>query len=144
MTRPLNTPIAAAALAALVFAAGCDRHDERTAGQKVDAGIAQVERSVERAGAEVRQGAAEVRGDVAQAAQAAKGTIADAAITASVNAQLARDGELSALKIDVDTSDGRVALRGTAPNRDARDRATRLASGVDGVKSVDNQLIVKS
>lgn len=143
MTRTLTTPIAAAALAALAIATGCDRHDERTAGQKVDAGIAQVERSAERAGAEVKQGAAEVSSEVAKAAQEVKGTVADAAITASVNAQLARDGELSALKIDVDTSDGRVALRGTAPNRDARDRATRIASGVDGVKSVDNQLSVK-
>ena len=125
MNRTLSLPIAAAALAALAAVTGCDRRDERTAGQKIDAGIAQVERSAERAGAEV------------------KGTVADAAITASVNAQLARDSELSALKIDVDTSDGRVALRGSAPNRDARDRATRLASGVDGVKSVDNQLIVK-
>lgn len=125
MNRTLSLPIAAAALAALAAVTGCDRRDERTAGQKIDAGIAQVERSAERAGAEV------------------KGTVADAAITASVNAQLARDGELSALKIDVDTSDGRVALRGSAPNRDARDRAARLASGVDGVKSVDNQLIVK-
>ncbi|MBL8361254.1 MAG: BON domain-containing protein [Rubrivivax sp.] len=125
MNRTLSLPIAAAALAALAAVTGCDRRDERTAGQKIDAGIAQVERSAERAGAEV------------------KGTVADAAITASVNAQLARDSELSALKIDVDTSDGRVALRGSAPNRDARDRAARLASGVDGVKSVDNQLIVK-
>ncbi len=143
MNRTLSLPIAAAALAALAAVTGCDRRDERTAGQKIDAGIAQVERSAERAGAEVKQGAAEMRSDVQQAAQEVKGTVADAAITASVNAQLARDSELSALKIDVDTSDGRVALRGSAPNRDARDRATRLASGVDGVKSVDNQLIVK-
>ena len=128
---------------ALAAVTGCDRRDERTAGQKIDAGIAQVERSAERVGADVKQGAAEMRADAQQAAQEVKGTVADAAITASVNAQLARDSELSALKIDVDTSDGRVALRGSAPNRDARDRATRLASGVDGVKSVDNQLIVK-
>lgn len=143
MNRTLSLPIAAAALAALTAFTGCDRRDERTAGQKIDAGIAQVERSAERAGAEIKQGAAEMRNDVQVAAQGVKGTVADAAITASVNAQLARDSELSALKIDVDTSEGRVALRGTAPNREARDRATRLASGVDGVKSVDNQLIVK-
>jgi hyperosmotically inducible protein len=68
--------------------------------------------------------------------------VKDAAITTAVNAKLAQDKGLSALKIDVDTVNGRVSLRGTAPDPSARERATTLASAVDGVVSVDNQLVV--
>ncbi len=68
--------------------------------------------------------------------------VGDAAITVAVNAELAKDAQLSALRIDVDTLDGRVTLAGSAPNDAARDRATLLAQGVKGVKSVDNRLAV--
>ncbi len=82
--------------------------------------------------------------DAARNAGDAAGTkVADAVITTSVNAELVKDKALSALKIDVDTSGGRVALKGTAPNQQARDRATQLASAVKGVVSVDNQLRVE-
>lgn len=66
----------------------------------------------------------------------------DAAITMAVNAELAKDAQLSALRIDVDTLDGRVTLAGSAPSDAARDRATLLTQGVKGVKSVDNRLAV--
>jgi hypothetical protein len=84
---------------------------------------------------------------VANAADAARSTgevagakVSDAVITTSVNAELVKDKALSAMRIDVDTSGGRVALKGTAPNEAARERATLLASSVKGVVSVDNQL----
>jgi len=68
--------------------------------------------------------------------------VGDAAVTVAVNAELAKDAQLSALRIDVDTLDGRVTLAGSAPNAAARDRATLLAQSVKGVKSVDNRLAV--
>lgn len=67
----------------------------------------------------------------------------DAVITTSVNAELAKDENLSALKIDVDTSNGRVVLHGTAPSESARARAGELAAGVDGVVAVDNALTIE-
>jgi hyperosmotically inducible protein len=66
----------------------------------------------------------------------------DARITTSVNAELAKDSSLSAVKINVDTDGGRVALKGSAPSESARERATVLASNVSGVVSVDNQLTI--
>jgi len=68
--------------------------------------------------------------------------VGDAAITVAVNAELAKDTQLSALRIDVDTLDGRVTLAGSAPNDVARQRATMLTQAVKGVKSVDNRLAV--
>ena len=76
------------------------------------------------------------------AAQAAN-KVDDAVITSAVNAALAKDPQLSALRINVDTDAGRVALKGTAPDAASKDRATALASAVKGVVSVDNQLTIK-
>ena len=61
-------------------------------------------------------------------------------ITAAINAELAKDSALSAMRINVDVSNGQVSLRGTAPSSLARDRATTLAQSVKGVNTVDNQL----
>lgn len=118
------TPLAAALAAALMLGA-CGRQD-RTAGQAVDETIAKAERKTEQAGDKV---AAVAR---------------DATITTEINAALARDKSLSAMKIDVDTSDGRVVLRGTAPDAAARERATRIAADVKGVGSVENLMTIEA
>jgi hyperosmotically inducible periplasmic protein len=68
----------------------------------------------------------------------------DAAITASVNASLARDKDLSAIRIDVDTQDGVVTLSGLAPSASAKEHASEVAHKVTGVQSVNNQLTIKS
>lgn len=75
---------------------------------------------------------------------ATAGKVADPAITASVKSALAADTSLSALKIDVDTKDGVVTLKGPAPNEAARTRATEIATGAKGVSRVDNQLAVQN
>ena len=89
-----------------------------------------------------RDAAQDVKQAGKQASEQAGGAVSDAVITASVNAGLAKDKSLSALKIDVDTAGGRVAMHGSAPDAASRDRATEIAQGVKGVVSVDNQLTV--
>ena len=143
--RPLTMATLVAAVFAASTLAACDRgSDQRTAGQKVDSAIARAQQKIDNARSDVAQGTAEARRDMKDAAQDAKDAVTDATITASVNAKLASDKELSALRINVDTVEGRVALRGSAPNPAARDRATQIASSVDGVRSVENQLVVSS
>jgi osmotically-inducible protein OsmY len=66
----------------------------------------------------------------------------DAGITAQINASLAKDPDLSAAKINVDTVNGRVTLNGPAPSTVARERAETIAKAVSGVTSVNNQLVV--
>lgn len=68
--------------------------------------------------------------------------IDDMQITTRVNAGLAADKELSAVRIDVDTHEGVVTLMGTAPTMTAKMRAADVARQVKNVKSVDNQLSV--
>lgn len=66
----------------------------------------------------------------------------DAAILAQIKAQLAADSELSALKINVDSMQGAVRLRGEVKTVALRRKAETLARGIKGVKSVDNQLVI--
>jgi hyperosmotically inducible protein len=68
------------------------------------------------------------------------GMIDDAQIVTKVNAALAADTDLSALKIDVDSKNGMVTLKGKAPDAAAKDRAEQLVKSMQDVKSVDNQL----
>jgi len=66
----------------------------------------------------------------------------DATIGTKLKAALAADPELSALKINVDTTQGAVRLRGEVKSVALRRKAEDLARKTQGVKSVDNQLIV--
>lgn len=79
----------------------------------------------------------------ARTSQAIGNSVDDIAITASVSAGLAKDADLSAIKIDVDTKNGAVSLTGPAPSVAARERASAIAKGTKGVVSVDNKLVVK-
>ncbi|HLL18385.1 MAG TPA: BON domain-containing protein [Rubrivivax sp.] len=126
-----STLVVAAAVAAFSLGA-CNRADEGAAAGRADS----VPAKTERAGAEAKQ-------EASQATSSVKAAVSDASITASVNAQLAGDSELSALRIDVDTNAGKVALKGTAPSAEARERAAKLAREVTGVTDVDNQLAIK-
>ncbi|MBX3599111.1 MAG: BON domain-containing protein [Rubrivivax sp.] len=143
---PRTLAAVAAAVAALALAA-CDKPEppppEPTVGQRIDQGIAAAERKAE----EIKDGVAQAGSEAGQAVREAVDTAAertrDVAITAEVNAKLASDDKLSAMRIDVDTVDGRVALKGSAPDAESRERATRLAAQIDGVVAVDNRLTVE-
>ena len=132
-----------AAMAAAAALAGCDRADDgSTAGQKVDGAVAKVEKKADEVQADMRAAGEKAKNNTAGAMDTVAAKAKDAVITSSVNAELAKDSQLSALRINVDTVEGRVALRGTAPDAASKERATTLAQRVDGVKAVDNQLTV--
>jgi hypothetical protein len=59
-----------------------------------------------------------------------------------VKRALEGEGKIQAAAIDVTAKDGRVSLWGTAPTADERNRAAQIASKVEGVASVDNQIKV--
>lgn len=97
---------------------------------------AEAKRETRDAVSQVKEAAREVGAD-------AKAALSDAVITTSIKAELAKDTRLSAVKIDVDTTSGRVALRGTAPSTAAREHAGVLAQSVSGVVGVNNELTVE-
>ena len=160
--RPAPALARVAVLAVLLALSGCDRADDRSAGEKVDAAIARTQQAAgeakqrtealaEEARAQVKSSEPAVKQGFDKVKEAARETgaavsagVEDASITATVSASLAKDAELSAARIDVDTTKGAVTLRGPAPNADAKARAERLARAVKGVGSVDNRLEVKA
>ncbi|HEY0855940.1 MAG TPA: BON domain-containing protein [Albitalea sp.] len=129
--RHTLSPLLAALAAALALGA-CGRNDDGTAGRQ-DAAASRSEQT--QADTTVRSSAGAAADQVAKA-------VDDASITSTITAELARDGALDPSRIDVDTSMGRVVLRGSAPDADAKERAKRIAQGVEGVKAVDNYLSV--
>ncbi len=133
------------AIAAALALSACGKAGEdRTAGQKVDAAINTMDKKTDAVSAEVKEGVDAAKQGAAGAMDTVADKARDAAITTQVNADLARDPELSVLKIDVDTIEGKVVLSGTAPNDAAKERAEAKALAVVGVKAVDNKLRVGS
>jgi hyperosmotically inducible periplasmic protein len=151
---------------AILLAACSDAGDPRTVGQKLDSAIASTEKSVVEAKQVAKEAASDAKVAIKDATENAKAVTAqasseassalkaatedlgtkadDALITTSVTAGLAKDPDLSAIKIEVETKGGNVSLYGAAANAGARDRATLIAQSVKGVKSVDNKLSIKS
>ena len=152
------------AVAATITAglAACNKTDDQTAGQKLDSAIAKTEGAARdaqasavaaateakdaasRMGEQIKESTAEMKADASAAASSVANNAGDAAITASVSAGLLKDPDLSAIKIDVETKDGVVSLRGPAPSTAAKERAETIAKAVAGVKEVRNLLDVKS
>lgn len=139
-TRHLTLIAAAAATIAL---AACGKNEDATVGQQIDNGVNQTQIAATEMKNDAREAGKDMQAAGTEAGQAVAQGAGDMAITAKVNAALAADDKLSALKINVDTEGGRVALKGTAPDADSRDRATTLAAAVDGVVAVDNRLVVE-
>ncbi|HIV69636.1 MAG TPA: BON domain-containing protein [Candidatus Aquabacterium excrementipullorum] len=152
------------ALLGTVALSGCNRHDERTAGQQLDSAIASASSAADNAATEARKDAAELKADTQVALNDAKNAsadasasasakadalgqkiksgVSDATITTKVNAALAADDKLKATKINVDTKDGQVTLTGVAPDVQSLGRASELAQAVSGVTNVVNRLTV--
>jgi hyperosmotically inducible protein len=144
-------------LAALLVLGGCNRPDEPMPGPRADSGAG----NAQRADHQARRNANDASTSAAASANAAANNttaanntramgapagekVDDAAITAKVNASLARDKDLSAIKIDVDTQNGEVTLSGLAPSASAKEQAGEIARSAKGVNSVNNQLTIKS
>ena len=138
-----NLAAVVATVVLLLGAVAACSDSNQTVGQQVDAAVASSERKADEIKADIKQGAAEVKATAGQATAGARQMASDATITSSIKLALAKDANLSALKIDVDTQDGRVALSGAAPDEAAKARATRLAEAVTGVASVANRLTVR-
>src|SRR5450755_5158244 len=123
--RPSALLIALAAGTLLM--AGCDQR------APADSTAAKVDRAADKVGATVSN-AADKTAVVAD----------DAAITAKVKAAILAEPGLKSLQINVDTNSATVTLSGNVDNADLRDRAKQIASSTSGVKSVIDQLTVKS
>lgn len=68
----------------------------------------------------------------------------DATISARVKAKFAKDPDVSAMRLNVDTLNGEVQLSGFATSAEEKARAAEVARSVEHVKSVRNNIVVRA
>jgi len=66
----------------------------------------------------------------------------DAMLTARIKTRMAVDGRVSPTRVTVDTLKGNVTLSGEVPTQEEKIAAEDVASKVEGVSGVSNQIIV--
>ena len=88
------------------------------------------------------EAAREGRQKAGEYADRAGAVVTDAAVTSAVKAKLLADATVGGLKIDVDTNNGVVTLKGRVESRAEADQAVKLARGTEGVKQVVDNLRV--
>ena len=69
--------------------------------------------------------------------------IDDATITTAIKGKYLVDDTLKGLQISVETDQGVVVLTGSVQSDAAKELATQIAQGVEGVVRVDNQLTIQ-
>jgi hyperosmotically inducible protein len=84
-----------------------------------------------------------VRGNVAMSSTIGE-TIDDASITAQVKYALLKNKATSALRTNVTTTNGVVAITGEVSSDAEKSLVAKLAKDIRGVKSIDNNVIVRS
>lgn len=127
-TLPVHATLALIAAAALAACSPTERQEVRkdtaqvtnSAGNAANSAAASAEKAVENAGK----------------------AIDDAGITAKVKSALLADDQVKGLQINVDTATGTVTLTGSAQTDAEKMRAEQLAAGVEGVRSVQNNITV--
>jgi osmotically-inducible protein OsmY len=129
---------AVASALALGLAACGDRPANDKFGQNLEPGkdrmdqaAGNVEQRLDRAGSEIRE----------KAAEAGK-AIDDATLTAKVKSALIAEPNLKSNTINVDIMAGVVTLKGTTDSQENRQKAAQVASNVEGVRDVRNELVV--
>jgi hypothetical protein len=125
------TAILAAAIAAIALTtAGCNRQSADTTGRATSDKMAT---TTDRTATTTNRATSETA--VA---------VDDAAITTKVKTAVLAEPGLKSLQINVDTKDAVVTLSGTVDNAEMKSRAVQIAQGVQGVKSVNDNLSVKA
>lgn len=128
------------------FLLGASACDQKPSAEKVGRNI---DRAIEKVGPKVEQAAnvaekkLEQAGKVMREKTAAAGEVVDdVTLSARVKTALIAEPGVKARDVNVESKDGVVALYGKAESSEQKELAAKVVSGVQGVKSVDNRLVV--
>lgn len=126
-----------------LFAAGCDRTPDEP--EVADPAVTEpsVSERMDDAANDTRSATSDMGDSIENRADQAGQAIDDATITAAVKSKYLLDDTLKGLQISVDTEQGVVSLTGTVQNDAAKELATQIAQGTEGVVRVDNQLTIQ-
>jgi hyperosmotically inducible protein len=98
--------------------------------------------SMHQAGENVEQAGSDTAAAAKDAYYGTERAAKDTTITAKVKTALERDRNVRGSGIHVDTVAGIVTLKGSVPSPERAQHAAKLAEQTEGVKSVNNQLMV--
>ena len=134
----------ASLVTAVALTAACTSKDKDQARDSVQ----QIEDKTKQIAEDAADKTKEVAGDVADKSKeivsATGEAINDGWITAKVKAKFADEKLLKDSKIDVDTKNRVITLKGTVVTAEGKKRAVMIASGTEGVLNVVDHLTVKS
>jgi len=135
-TLPNNSKVVlAAAVLTVLFASGCERHTPAdSTGSATSSGSSTMSPP---------PASTAPSNSTATGGKTAGTAIDDTVITTKVKAALVADSDIKSLDVKVVTSNGTVTLNGEVNNQTQIDRVVKIASGVDGVGSVVNNLTIK-
>lgn len=120
--------------ALVVGLAACEKQKPaETAGESID-------QAIEKAGDKIDEASKKLGEQTEKASE----VLDDTAITAKIKEAILAEPGLKVLQITVNTTNGVVTLSGSVDSQQSSDRAKEIADAVAGVKSVENQLVVKS
>ena len=124
--------IAAAGVLALTLGA-CDQiPSAERVGKDIDRSVDQASRQIDEAGKAIER-------KIDQAGKA----IDDATLTTKVKSALITEPGLKSGDINVAAANGIVTLQGTADTAENRQKAAQLASNVEGVRALRNEIVVR-
>ncbi|WP_346014669.1 BON domain-containing protein [Thiocystis violacea] len=128
----------AACLSAGLGLAGCEKE-----GGAEEAGAEEAGRKMDQTAERMGNQLEATKESMDEKAERGGNYLEDAAITAKIKAEILGESALKVLQIDVTTTGGVVTLSGTVDSQLSRERATEVARNNHGVKSVENNLVVK-
>ena len=150
-TRTRMQCLALFAAGTALFAAGCDQRNATTGSAGTPSSTASTAKSGtgstvanDTTPSSTSSTAATTGDKMANSTQKAGDKVDDAALTTKVKTALMAEPGLRSLEINVDTRDNIVTLNGTVDSQEKKQRAMQIAQKVEGVKSVSDNLVVKS
>lgn len=124
--------LAGTALLAAPAGVGATQH---TTGDKTES-------KAEKAESKVKSAAQKVESKAKTTTEKAKTGVTDSWLTAKTKIALFADDRVKGRQVSVETNNGVVALRGKVDSEEAKNAAAEVAKGIEGVKSVKNDLQV--
>lgn len=137
--------VSALAVILAVGLAACDKpRSAEEFGRKIDQATSSAGKNIDQATSSAGKNIDQATQNMGDQAARAGAMVDDAAITAKIKNAIMAEPGIKVLNIHVDTLNGAVILTGIVTSKEKSDLAKKVASSVSDVKSVDNQLIVRS
>lgn len=139
-----NFKLAGVSMLVVVGVAACNNPWSTESASKSESADKSMDQAAKDTGEKTSSAAGKIGSSLERQSSKAGVAINDAEITTKVKGAILVEPGLKSLDISVDTVKGVVTLSGSVDSIIKRERAQTLASEVDGVTSVDNQLALTS